>query len=214
MDKLSPSSAFFVDSWDSSIFCDNCLPFSDQPYWLDSLDAFEIYYSGSVKNQETFDKLHAEAVQKLSIYSNCKVIKSSTHDAFSLFQQKQILFDFIYADANHQYEWILRDLMEYSLLLKDDGFIQLNDCILSENGVLQNLGVLRALQEFMGRNKEYRVVAQTTGDFADVLIAKKKSIAWSQFYEISSRTNLIFTELPDHLVFNSSFVIGRMSYCS
>ena len=104
-------------------------------------------------------------------------------------------------------------MIEYSELLSDHGFIQLNDCILSDNGVLQNLGVLRALQEFIGRKKDFRIVAQTSGDFADVLIAKKGSLAYDHFLEVSSRSNLVYTELPDNLVFNSSFVNGRMSYC-
>ena len=99
-------------------------------------------------------------------------------------------------------------MIEYSELLSDQGFIQLNDCILSDNGVLQNLGVLRALQEFIGRKKDFRIVAQTSGDFADVLIAKKDSLA-TIISEVSSRSNLVYTELPDNLVFNSSLLMAE-----
>ena len=51
MDRLKPSQAYFVDSWDSKVFCDNYLSFDDQPGWLDPLDAFDHYYHGSVRNQ-------------------------------------------------------------------------------------------------------------------------------------------------------------------
>ena len=52
-------------------------------------------------------------------------------------------FDVMYVDANHQYEYVLRDMMEARKKLKPGGIMQMNDFYEGPGGVEQNLGVVR-----------------------------------------------------------------------
>jgi hypothetical protein len=102
--------------------------------------------------------------------------------------------------------------MEFSQLLKPNGFIQLNDCVNSHNGFQQNLGVLPALHQFMTRSDCFDVLAQTTGGFADVLIARKNGASAKLFASMLEESKLSYVEIPSGLCFSSRYVSGRMSY--
>lgn len=83
-------------------------------------------------------------------------------------------FDFIYVDANHQYEYVLRDLLYYQHLLSADGVMMLNDCCHSQKGMNQNLGVLEAVGNFMKR-ADFTPIALTSTDMSDLIIAREGS---------------------------------------
>jgi len=57
-------------------------------------------------------------------------------------------FDFIYIDADHAYEGVVKDLAQAERKLKDDGWIVCNDYTLFSP--LENIkyGVYRAVNEF------------------------------------------------------------------
>lgn len=118
----------------------------------------------------------------------------------------------IYIDANHQYEYVLRELLEWSSLVSDEGFIQLNDCVYSDKGSLQNLGVLSALREFLMRNDEWRPLAQSTGDFADVVLCRKGTGAEKKFADVIENSKAIYIDIPDNLLFSSKCKKNRMIY--
>ena len=195
MQTFNPLEAYFIDAWDSKSICENYSPFEVLPDWVSPVEDYSHYFGGDIRLQETFDRLYQDAKLKLEIFPNANVIKSSTTDAFYLLKNDDTKFDFIYVDASHQYEFVFRDLMEYSKLLNDNGFMQLNDCVLSEPGTRQNLGVLRALHEFVLRNKDFIVLAQTAGEWADVSISRRGSHT-QVFESIIRQNNLNYVEIP------------------
>jgi hypothetical protein len=210
---LQPSRALLVDSYSSQEVVKNYSPFSEGvPFWVDDILTFSSFFGGPVNEQRTFDNLYIEAKSLLSRYQNATLLRSSTTSAAQKLLTTGEKFNYIYVDANHQYEFVLRDLIEWHFLLDDDGFLQLNDCTLSKPGIRQNLGVLRALHEFICRYPSYRVIAQSTGDFPDVLVVKAGSRANQAIEEAIIQSKIAYVEIPDMLVFNSKFTNGRMSY--
>jgi hypothetical protein len=211
METFQPLFGCFVDSYDSASIIKNYSPFESLPEYIDAIQCYSDYFGGDLRLQATFDRLHQQAKLKLQIFPNAKLIKHSTQQAFQLFKIHH-RFDYIYLDANHQYEFVLRDLMEFSTLLSPNGFMQLNDCVLSPEGIKQNLGVLSALHQFIARSNDFVVLAQTCGNWADIIISRKNQLSTNAFQQIIRSTNLPYIEIPQDLAFNSKYVNGRMSY--
>ena len=90
--------------------------------------------------------------------------------------------------------------------------MQLNDCVYSEKGSWQNLGVLSALREFLMRSDEWKPIIQSTGNFADVMLCKKGSQMEKVITNLMYSSKVKFVELPDSLIFSSKCRMGRMSY--
>ena len=209
---LQPQYSLFVDSWSSRELLDNYSVFDPLPSWTKPANFYEKYFKGPLDKQSTFDSLHQSAIENLNGIDNCQIKKANTFDEFKIQSKIGSVFDYIYLDANHQYEYVLRELLEWSQLSNSNTLIQLNDCVYSEKGSWQNLGVLSALREFLMRSIEWRVISQTTGNFADVLLCKKNSAIEKNIYSIMFKSNINFVELPDHLVFTSKCNMGRMCY--
>ncbi len=211
---FNPISALFVDSWSSQKFTEeyfqkeSLLP-GVQPL---SSKIFSDYYNGDVACQETWNNLYSKAKEKLLKHRCAQIIKSSTTEAAKACLSLGREFEYIYIDANHRYEHVLRDLTDWCKLLSPLGFIQLNDCTFSEEVFKQGIGVLRALHEFICLNPDFSILAQTYGNFADVLIARSTHEACFNFETTIESSDYSFIRLPGELVFNSSFKNNRMSY--
>ena len=87
---------------------------------------------------------------------------------------KHHFFDYIYLGANHQTEYVPRELIEWSQLSSSNTLMHLNDCIYPEKRSWQNLGVLSALRKFLMRSDECRPKIHSTGNLADILLCKKR----------------------------------------
>lgn len=82
-------------------------------------------------------------------------------------------FDYIYIDANHDYEHCKADLMNALPLLTEDGIIGFNDYIVDQDhGV--DYGVIEVVCEFLDNNKNWEVVgfALQENMYADIYIKK------------------------------------------
>ena len=82
-------------------------------------------------------------------------------------------FDYIYIDANHDYEHCKADLMNSLLLLAEDGIIGFNDYIVDQDhGV--DYGVIEVVCEFLDQNKDWEVVgfALQENMYADIYIKR------------------------------------------
>ena len=57
----------------------------------------------------------------------------------------------MYIDANHQYEYVLRDMMEARKKLRPGAILLMNDFYEGPGGAEQNLGVMGAVNTFVKR---------------------------------------------------------------
>jgi hypothetical protein len=112
-------------------------------------------------------------------------------------------YDLIYIDGGHLYDEVLNDLNVYKKIVSDDGLIMLDDFINSEEGKLQNLGVVEAVLKFLEENPEYQpliLTKSTDNAWCNILLSKKQS----NINEIISNelisSRIFFVEIPDNLL--------------
>lgn len=206
---LSPEQMVLIDSWSPSANDGYCA-FDQLPHWVEPVDSYAYYYGGPMHEQATWDKLHQECQDRFADMDNVTVIRADSFSAIDEIKPRTGIdtFDIVYIDANHQYEFILRDLMYYQELVGPDGFILLNDCCHSPNGTKQNLGVLEALSNFLKRS-DFIPVAMTNTDWSDVILVRKNSIM-VQLVDIAlTNSDIPFVEIPHQLISAAKVVYGQ-----
>lgn len=113
---------------------------------LIGIDPFEGYQDWcSFFNTEYMserEKVANTALQKYIDQNRFKLIRKFSDQALADLENQ--LFDFIYVDADHSYEWALHDITNYWKLVKSGGILCGHDRSLE--------GVSRALNEFMSEN--------------------------------------------------------------
>lgn len=214
---LSPEKMVLIDSW-SKAANDAYSPFDQLPPWVAPVDTYAYYYGGSLHDQQTWDKLYEECRERFTHLPEVTIIRSETIGAIEKIRQETDIskFDLVYIDANHQYEYILRDLMYYQDLVAEDGFIMLNDCCHSLNGTKQNLGVLEALGSFIKRS-DFIPVAMTNTDWSDVILVRKNSMLVQLMDMALTNSDVPYVEIPYQLITAARVVYGsqqhNISFC-
>lgn len=186
---------FLIDSWSAEQVMKTYCNFESTPYYIEPYESFSEFFGGPTTQQSTFDATHNYTLERFKGNEKIEIIKSDSFTILEKFDDKSL--DLIYIDANHQYEYVLRDLMYWSKKVSDDGFIFLNDCLISDLGRKQNLGVLQAVLTFM-KYSDFVPVAMNGRDWADVVLMKRTSRNLQKVTEnIKKYPNLV--EVPDHL---------------
>ena len=109
--------------------------------------------------QEKYDKWMRQVLRKFSFQireRKVKVIRGCSHEVAGLFQDG--MFDWIYVDADHSYEGVMKDLLSYEPKMKSNGLILGHDYWLNENS-----GVIEAVRDFCAQ-RSWRL-RFTTGDY-------------------------------------------------
>ncbi|QVM89942.1 class I SAM-dependent methyltransferase [Pseudomonas entomophila] len=209
---LAPEKMVLIDSW-SKAANDAYSPFDDLPPWVVPVDTYDYYYGGSLHDQLTWDRLYEECQARFAQLPEVTIIRSETIGAIDKVRQETDIdkFDLVYIDANHQYEYILRDLMYYQDLVAEDGFIMLNDCCHSPNGIKQNLGVLEALGSFLKRS-DFIPVAMTNTDWSDVILVRKNSMLVQLMDMALSNSDVPYVEIPYQLITAARVVYGNQRH--
>lgn len=214
---LSPAKMVLIDSWNRSVN-DAYSPFGTLPPWIDPVEEYSSYVGGPVQDQATWDALYEECMRKFEAFPNVSIIRSETIDAIKKIGPATGVdqFDLIYIDANHQYEYILRDLLYYQDLVAPDGFIMLNDCCFSHSGIRQNLGVLEALGSFTKRTS-FIPVALTNTDWSDVILVRKGNLMERVLDQVITHADIGYVEIPPQLVTAGRIIYGHqrtnISFC-
>jgi len=156
-----------LDNWDGSLICIDLFDRSDNYDFNNETG----YYSGINKNlilPEFNDKLKSH-------YNNLLTIQSDTVGAVKFFPDNH--FDFIYIDADHRYESVIKDMEMWYPKLKSGGlfsghdFIDNFDYSTKNNKVYQphnlseyvgEFGVNYAVKEFAEKNNVHFF---TTGEY-------------------------------------------------
>ncbi|NNE99535.1 MAG: class I SAM-dependent methyltransferase [Pyrinomonadaceae bacterium] len=100
-----------------------------------------------------------------------EVHQGFSSDVLGTFPDKY--FDFIYLDADHSYEGVVKDINEARLKIKESGFIQFNDYTTFSVREMLPYGVKKAVHEFV-LEYDYEVVSiglQNNG-YYDLLVKK------------------------------------------
>lgn len=140
-----------------------------KPSCIDLLDVFE---ANDWPDCNRFNKYkHFDFVKnRFKNVSNITYHRGYSHEIMPTLNKK---FDYIYIDANHDYEHCKADLMNSLPLLAEDGIIGFNDYIVDQDhGV--DYGVIEVVCEFLDQNRDWEVVgfALQENMYADIYIKR------------------------------------------
>lgn len=75
----------------------------------------------NLRNKEVMDNQYEKVKEKLGKYDNCKIIRETSMEALSHFDDDSI--DFVYIDGNHWYKFVTEDIYEWSKKVREGGII-------------------------------------------------------------------------------------------
>lgn len=116
--KLLGGKAYGIDPYDYEIakeYDQNETLVKDINEFLESLDFLKIYES--VMNLR----------QVLDLVDNCEILKEKSSCAIEYFREYNISIDILHIDGNHDTKYVMEDVNLYFPLVRDGGFIVLDD---------------------------------------------------------------------------------------
>lgn len=140
-----------------------------QPKYIDLVDVFK---ANDWPDCNRFDKnTHFSFVKnRFKNVENITYHAGYSDDILPILDKK---FDYIYIDANHDYDHCKSDLINSLPLLNDGGIIGFNDYIVDQDhGV--DYGVIEVVCEFLHQNQDWEVIAFALQEnmYADIYIKK------------------------------------------
>ena len=204
-DTCAPSELYLIDNWKFEIKDHN--PFSDV---AENFSGF----SGKIHWEHFGDDPNAtqeqnfqHVTERFANAANVKIIRANSIEGIQSFPDNH--FDVMYVDANHQYEYVLRDMMEARKKLKSGGIMLMNDFYEGPGGAEQNLGVMGAVNTFVKRH-DFHYVAMTYGSFADVALTDNPGSPFvRQFLNNLNNSDLVFIGISDPFVQNMRYKLYR-----
>ena len=204
-DTCEPSELYLIDNWRFEIRDHN--PFSEK---AENFSGF----AGKIHWQHFGDDPNATQEQnyqhvksRFAHAPQVKVVRANSIEGIQSLPDSH--FDVMYVDANHQYEYVLRDMMEARKKLKPGGIMQMNDFYEGPGGAEQNLGVMGAVNTFVKRY-DFHYVAMSYGSYADVTITDDPTSPYvKEFIANLNNSDLTFVGISDPLVPNIRYKFYR-----
>jgi len=124
-------------------------------------------------------------IDKLRLNNHCLLVRQPSGDAISYFRQKNIYFDLIHIDGNHDTAVVMADLHAYVPRLKPGGFVVLDDAswdsvqpayiklsavmalLYRQKDVLNDYAVFWRGKDARGRTSRQRLVEATAAEVVD-----------------------------------------------
>jgi hypothetical protein len=198
VELCSPTELHLIDNWRFDI--EQHDPFSNS---ADNFSGFsgKIHWEHFGDDPNATQEKNFQYVQdRFSSLPQVKVSRSDSQEGIR--NLKDAAFDVIYIDANHQYEFVLRDMMEATKKLKSGGIMLMNDFYEGPGGAEQNLGVMGAVTTFVKRH-DFQYLAMTHGAYSDLALTDDPNSPFvKEFLANLKDSDLIFVGIPDSLVPN------------
>lgn len=196
LDLCNPSELNLIDNWKFEIEEHN--PFTDT---AENFSGFvgKIHWEHFGDDPNATQEQNYQYVKsRFSSRQNVKVIRSKSIEGLREFSDHSL--DVIYIDANHQYEYVLRDMMEARSKLRPGGIMLLNDFYEGPGGTEQNLGTIGAANAFVKRYN-FQYLAMTHGAYADVALSDDPGSNFvKEFLDNLNNSDLQFIGIPDSIV--------------
>jgi len=93
-------------------------------YCVDPWLAYDEYDERWAQEQIEMDRIFEEAKNKLSNY-NCEIIKKTSMEASKDFKPNSL--DFVFIDGNHDFEYVVNDIIAWMKIVKPGGIISGHD---------------------------------------------------------------------------------------
>ncbi|HEX8225340.1 MAG TPA: class I SAM-dependent methyltransferase [Allosphingosinicella sp.] len=111
------------------------------------------------------------------------------------------MFDFVYIDGDHHYEFALRDLQDFAAKLKPGGLLFGHDFFEDAFAREENYGVVDAVNAFLKRS-DFRFLMLTAEPFSTFCLARRLDDFAGAFLHNVLESELSMVELPDSVANN------------
>jgi hypothetical protein len=205
VERCSPSKYYLIDNWRFDIrdhnpsddHTDNFSNFRGRVHWAHYGD------DPNAHQEENFNYVRS----RFATVSAVTVIRAESTEGIDSLPDSAL--DVIYIDANHQYEYVLRDLMHAKPKVKPGGIIFMDDFYEGPGGHEQNEGVMAAVNTFVKRH-DYVYLAASCGSFSNVSLTDDPSSPFVRgFLENLNDSDLQFIGVSDVLVPNLRYKLYR-----
>jgi hypothetical protein len=205
LDLCDPSEFYLIDSWEYDFKSHSPFPTMTENY---SEFVGKVHWDHFGDDPSaTQEKNYKYVLSLFAKDKRVKIIRQNSYAAISELKDKY--FDVIYIDANHQYEFVLRDMMEARHKIKSGGIMLLNDFYEGPGGAEQNLGVMCAATTFVKRF-DYYYLAMSHGAYADVALTDDPSSEFVRsFLNNLMSSDLTFIGINDSVVPNVRYKLFR-----
>jgi hypothetical protein len=205
VDTAEPKEYFLIDNWRFDI--------KDQNPLDEKTENFS-NFQGSVHWQHFGDDANAhqeqnyqDVVRRFSENSAIKVIRAESAAGIDSLPDNHL--DVVYIDANHQYEYVLRDMLHARKKLKPGGIMMMDDFYEGPGGYEQNDGVMAAVTSFVKRF-DYAFLAISHGSFSNVALSSDATSPFvRQFLENLRDSDFQFIGISDVLVPNLRYKLYK-----
>jgi hypothetical protein len=126
----------------------------------------EYKYEGRNFNQETHDATYKAVAGRFSAEPAAKIIRKFSVEAAQDIADSSL--DFVYIDANHTYNGVMGDLLDYEPKIKNGGIIMGHDYIDCPE---KHFGVIPAVGAFC-LERGWKMIAKTTDDWPSYALKK------------------------------------------
>jgi hypothetical protein len=190
---LKPQHYTLIDFWRYDRYS---FVLEDAPQMRELRRTYDAYFQGDPARalEDAYLKVQARFAEK----PNVAVMRADVAEAAQRFADGSL--DLIYLDANHTYEYVLRDLLLWFPKLRPGGLFACNDFFESEVAAKQNIGVIPAWTTFSKRVQVYPV-AVTSGEWSDFYFTNQpESPLVERFKAELLNTPYAAIEIPDDIV--------------
>jgi len=205
IDRCSPAKYYLIDNWRFDVSEHN--PFDDTTENFSN-------FRGRVHWEHYGDDPNAHQEQN---YQNVKA-RFASNPAVEIIRARSTegidrlpdgSLDVIYIDANHQYEYVLRDMLHARKKLKSGGLMVMDDFYEGPGGYEQNEGVMGAVNTFVKRN-DYVYLAASCGSYSNVALTDDPNSPLVRgFLENLKDSEFQFVGISDVLVPNLRYKLYR-----
>ena len=140
-----------------------------------SIDLVDVFEANDWKDLNRFDKNGHYNFVKNRFKNNPEVslLRGYSHDVLPTLTKK---YDYIYIDANHDYEHASQDLADALPLLAEGGIIGFNDYIYDDADYIV-YGVIETVCEFLDKNKGWEVIGFALQErmYADIYLQNTRT---------------------------------------
>jgi hypothetical protein len=205
LDTCSPSLYYLIDNWrfdpnEHNPFqesTENFSNFAGRVHW-------EHYGDDPNAHQE---RNYQSVINRFSSVPCVRVVRARSVEGIESLPDAHL--DVIYIDANHQYEYVLRDMIHARKKLKLGGIMLMDDFYEGPGGHEQNEGVMSAVNTFVKRH-EHVYLAMSHGPFGNVALTDDPTSPFvRQYLENLKDSEFRFIGISDVLVPNLRYKLYR-----
>lgn len=76
-------------------------------------------------SEDEHERCYAEAKEKLSKYPTARIMRTTSMEGAKFFKEESL--DFVYIDGNHEFDFVMEDLIAWGRKVRKGGIISLHD---------------------------------------------------------------------------------------